>query len=98
MGANDNVFMMSGTAVAKNGVDIYLAASAGTVTGRWKAIQVLSALTITAITETGADTRVGTSTVPLSDAIPAGAYIAANGIFTSITFSSGDMSCVRVID
>jgi len=93
--AQTNEFMHTGIAVAKNGVDVIADTSAHT--GKWKAFSVGAAANVDSLTETGADTRVGASTGLTGVALSPG-YYAANGYFTAITLTSGQVSMIRDVD
>ncbi len=76
-------------AVSDKGTDIYLDTDAHT--GVWKAFVVLVAATINAITDNGGKV----STVPTATELPAGTFVSANGVFTSIDLTSGMVAMYR---
>ena len=72
-----------------HGTDIFNDAS--THTGAWKTFTVLTAIVLYAITDNGDDP----STVPTGVSIPAGTFVAANGVFSSIDLTSGMVAMAR---
>lgn len=78
-----------GHAVAWNGVDIYSDTSVHT--GSWTSFVVLQDTIISAITDNGSNA----STIPTATELPAGTFISANGLFSSIQLTSGMLEMVR---
>ena len=77
-------------AVGGSGTDMY--ADTDTHTGEWTSFVVLEATVINAITDNGPSP----STVLTAVSIPAGLYVKANGVFTSIDLTSGSVAMTRV--
>jgi len=80
-------------AVSWEGTDILrMPGNTGANGGTWKAFIVYEAAVISAITDDGEDP----SSIPTGETIPAGAFVGANGHFTSITLTSGKVAMSRV--
>ena len=78
--------------IGYNGTDIYN--DSDVHYGNWKALVVLIEATINTIVEDGGNST-NVSTIPTATAFPAGTFISAKGVFTSIDLTSGTVAMYR---